>query len=96
MSYTERPAFLQALHFDKILADCVKMHPCLYDTKTRGYRDKTDVDNAWDTIASNLKVENGKKKGVTNLVPRTASFLLVEHAYTTVKGKRSKKPPRMD
>lgn len=47
------------LHFDKKLADCVKQYPCLYDSKTVGYKDKNTATKAWELVAKELEVENG-------------------------------------
>ena len=48
------------LHFDKKLADCVKQYPCLYDSKTVGYKDKNTANKAWELVAKEVEVENGK------------------------------------
>ena len=48
------------LHFDKKLADCVKQYPCLYDSKTVGYKDKNTATKAWELVAKEVEVENGK------------------------------------
>ena len=48
------------LHFDKKLADCVKQFPCLYDSKTVGYKDKKTASKIWEIVAKEVEVETGK------------------------------------
>ncbi|XP_066933753.1 uncharacterized protein [Clytia hemisphaerica] len=48
------------LHFDKKLSDCVKQYPCLYDSKTVGYKDKKTAMKAWELVAKEVEVENGE------------------------------------
>ena len=47
------------LHFDKKLSDCVKQYPCLYDSKTVGYKHKHTATKAWELVAKEVEVENG-------------------------------------
>lgn len=47
------------LHFDKKLSDCVKKYPCLYDSKTVGYKDKNVTAQYWEMVAKEVQVESG-------------------------------------
>ena len=67
------------LHFDKKLADCVKQYPCLYDSKTVGYKDKNTATKAWELVAKEVEVENGKLFYFFN------SALLIQEEEATIR-----------
>ena len=38
----------------------VKMYPCLYDKKTKGYKEKDVIQNSWNAVAELLEfIEDG-------------------------------------
>ena len=53
-------ATVLALTGEERLSEKVKVHPCLYDKTTKGYKDRDVLQNSWNAVAELLEfVEDG-------------------------------------
>ena len=50
----------ESLKFDEKLSEIVRNHPCLYDKTKKEYNDKNETRNAWEMVARELGVDEGK------------------------------------
>ena len=50
---------IENINHDKKLAESVRQFPCLYDKRTKEYKDKFITVNAWEKVAEMLDIGEG-------------------------------------